>query len=100
MKDQELERRIRTAMEHAAPDRLDSILSSCDEQKGEYTNMTTLSNFSNTTPPPGRGKIRSGKAQRMAPLCGHRGSAGSVCRHRELFHGSAGSCGGFHHPAG
>ncbi|MCC8090192.1 MAG: PepSY domain-containing protein, partial [Oscillospiraceae bacterium] len=52
MKDQELERRIRTAMEHAAPDRLDSILSSCDEQKGEYTNMTTLSNFSNTTPRP------------------------------------------------
>lgn len=30
----DLEQKIRTAVEHAAPDQLDSILSSCDEQKG------------------------------------------------------------------
>ena len=32
MTDHELEQRIRTAVEHAAPDRLDKILSSCDQQ--------------------------------------------------------------------
>lgn len=35
----DLEQKIRTAVEHAAPDQLDSILSSCDEQKGAI-NMT------------------------------------------------------------
>lgn len=33
MKKQLLEQRLRTAVEHAAPDRLDTILSSCDEPK-------------------------------------------------------------------
>lgn len=34
MTNTDLEQKIRTAVEHAAPDQLDSILSSCDEQKG------------------------------------------------------------------
>ncbi|MCD8381015.1 MAG: PepSY domain-containing protein [Lachnospiraceae bacterium] len=41
MNNQELKQRIRTAAEHAAPDQLDKILSSCDEQKGEIIQMTT-----------------------------------------------------------
>ncbi|MCD7750799.1 MAG: PepSY domain-containing protein, partial [Lachnospiraceae bacterium] len=41
MNNQELTQRIRTAAEHAAPDQLDKILSSCDEQKGEIVQMTT-----------------------------------------------------------
>ncbi|MCD8230310.1 MAG: PepSY domain-containing protein [Clostridiales bacterium] len=40
MKDHELMQKIRTATEHAAPDQLDSILSSCHEQKGEIVTMT------------------------------------------------------------
>lgn len=39
MTNTDLEQKIRTAVEHAAPDQLDSILSSCDEQKGAI-NMT------------------------------------------------------------
>lgn len=34
MTNTDLEQKIRIAVEHAAPDQLDSILSSCDEQKG------------------------------------------------------------------
>lgn len=34
------EQQIRTAMEHAAPDVLEQILSSCDTQKGEIVTMT------------------------------------------------------------
>ncbi len=41
MNNQELTQRIRMAAEHAAPDQLDKILSSCDEQKGEIIQMTT-----------------------------------------------------------
>ncbi len=37
MRDHEMERYIRTAVEHAAPDKLDSILSSCDEIKSTST---------------------------------------------------------------
>lgn len=33
MTNREIEQRIRTALEHAAPDRLDRILSSCDQEK-------------------------------------------------------------------
>ncbi len=44
MNNQELTQRIRTAAEHAAPDQLDKILSSCDEQKGEIVQMTTYKN--------------------------------------------------------
>lgn len=36
----ETEQRIRTAMEHATPDVLDHIISSCDTQKGEISIMT------------------------------------------------------------
>lgn len=39
MTDHELERRIRTAVEHATPDRLDCILSSCDQQN-HITNVS------------------------------------------------------------
>lgn len=35
MTDHELEHKIRTALEHAAPDQLDSILSSCDELQND-----------------------------------------------------------------
>ncbi len=40
MTDQELERRLQEAMEHAAPDVLEQILSSCDQQKGPVISMT------------------------------------------------------------
>jgi len=36
----ELEKRLQTAMDHAAPDALDQILSSCDTQKGAVISMT------------------------------------------------------------
>ena len=39
MRDQELEQRLRAAIEHAAPDPLDRILSSCDAQKGVIVPM-------------------------------------------------------------
>ena len=39
MRDQDLEQRLRTAVEHAAPDPLDRILSSCDTQKGTVIPM-------------------------------------------------------------
>ncbi len=41
MTDRELEGRVRSAMEHAAPDKLDAILSFCDEQKGTVIPMTS-----------------------------------------------------------
>nr|WP_326186206.1 PepSY domain-containing protein [uncultured Oscillibacter sp.] len=40
MRDQELERRLRTAVEHAAPDPLERILASCGTQKGTVIPMT------------------------------------------------------------
>ena len=40
MTDQELERRLCAAVEHAAPDQLQSILSSCGERKGTVIPMT------------------------------------------------------------
>lgn len=40
MKDHELEQRIRAAVEHAAPHQLDSILSSCDQQRGDVIHMS------------------------------------------------------------
>ena len=40
MTDQELERRLRDAVDHAAPDQLQSILSSCGERKGTVIPMT------------------------------------------------------------
>lgn len=40
MTDHELEGRIRTAMEHAAPDKLEHILSSCGTQKGTVISMS------------------------------------------------------------
>lgn len=40
MRDQELEQRLRTAMEHAAPDPLERILASCGTQKGTVIPMT------------------------------------------------------------
>lgn len=40
MRDQDLEQRLRTAVEHAAPDPLERILSSCNTQKGTVTPMT------------------------------------------------------------
>lgn len=40
-KQEELEERIRVAMDHAAPNVLDRILSSCEEQKGNVIPMTT-----------------------------------------------------------
>lgn len=39
MRDQELEQRLRTAVEHAAPDPLDRILASCGTQKGTVIPM-------------------------------------------------------------
>lgn len=41
MRDQDLEQRLRTAAEHAAPDPLDRILSSCGTQKGTVIPMNT-----------------------------------------------------------
>lgn len=41
MRDQELEQRLRTAVEHAAPDPLERILASCGTQKGTVIPMTT-----------------------------------------------------------
>lgn len=41
MRNKELERRLRTAAEHAAPDVLDRVLSSCAGQKGSVTVMET-----------------------------------------------------------
>lgn len=40
MRDQELEQRLRTAAEHAAPDPLERILASCGTQKGTVIYMT------------------------------------------------------------
>ena len=40
MRDQELEQRLRTAVEHAAPDPLERILASCGAQKGTVIPMT------------------------------------------------------------
>ena len=40
-KQEELEERIRVAIDHAAPNVLDRILSSCEEQKGNVIPMTT-----------------------------------------------------------
>lgn len=40
MRDQDLEQRLRTAVEHAAPDPLERILASCDTQKGTVIPMT------------------------------------------------------------
>lgn len=40
MRESHMEQRLRTAMEHAAPDQLDRILSSCNEQKGTVIHMT------------------------------------------------------------
>ena len=40
MNDQNLEQRIRDAVEHATPDKLQQILSSCDQQKGPVITMT------------------------------------------------------------
>lgn len=40
MRDQELEQRLRTAVEHAAPDPLERILASCGTQKGTVIPMT------------------------------------------------------------
>lgn len=40
MRDQDLEHRLRTAVEHAAPDPLERILSSCGTQKGTVIPMT------------------------------------------------------------
>lgn len=53
MRDQDLEQRLRTAAEHAAPDPLDRILSSCDTQKGTVIPMK---------------KTPSKKKKRWAPL--------------------------------
>ena len=53
MRNQDLERRLRTAAEHTAPDPLDRILSSCDAQKG------TVIPMKNTSPK---------KKKRWAPL--------------------------------
>ena len=56
MTNNDLEQKIRTAVEHAAPDHLDSILSSCDEQKGviDMTNNNVNPNRTNN-----HGKSRS-----------------------------------------
>ena len=40
IREQEIELRLRTAMDHAAPDPLDRILASCTEQKGTVIPMT------------------------------------------------------------
>lgn len=40
IREQEIEQRLRTAMEHAAPDPWDRILASCEEQKGTVIPMT------------------------------------------------------------
>ncbi len=40
IREQEIEQRLRTAMDHAAPDPLDRILASCTEQKGTVISMT------------------------------------------------------------
>lgn len=40
IREQEIEQRLRTAMDHAAPDPLDRILASCTEQKGTVIPMT------------------------------------------------------------
>ncbi|MGN0294237.1 MAG: PepSY domain-containing protein [Lachnospiraceae bacterium] len=45
----DLEQKIRTAVEHAAPDQLDSILSSCDEQKGVIDMTNTMTNNNEKT---------------------------------------------------
>ena len=39
IQEQELEQRLRTAMDHAAPDTLDRILASCEAQKGNVIHM-------------------------------------------------------------
>ncbi|MDD7388329.1 MAG: PepSY domain-containing protein [Lachnospiraceae bacterium] len=43
MTNTDLEQKIKTAVEHAAPNQLESILSSCDEQKGEINMTNTTS---------------------------------------------------------
>ncbi len=47
MTDQELERRLQQAMEHAAPDKLNEILSACAQQKGTGITMTTTKKHRN-----------------------------------------------------
>ena len=41
MREQELEQRLRTAADHAAPEPLERILSSCGTQKGTVIPMNT-----------------------------------------------------------
>ena len=45
MKEQELNRRLAAALEHAAPDDLNEILSRCEEQKGTVIPMTNQKHF-------------------------------------------------------
>ena len=40
MTDKELERRLRDALEHAAPDHLEGVLSRCEARKGNVIPMT------------------------------------------------------------
>ena len=40
MTDQELEQRLRTALEHAAPDHLEALLSRCELRRGNVIPMT------------------------------------------------------------
>ena len=40
MKEQELNRRLAQAVEHAAPNELESVLSRCEERKGTVIYMT------------------------------------------------------------
>ena len=40
MTDQELEQRLRTALEHAAPDHLEALLSRCEPRRGNVIPMT------------------------------------------------------------
>ena len=44
MTDRELERRLRDALDHAAPDDLEGLLSRCGDQKGTVIPMTTQNN--------------------------------------------------------
>lgn len=47
MRDEQLEKRIADAVQHAAPDVLDRILSSYDEQKGNVISMSEIVNTNN-----------------------------------------------------
>lgn len=44
MKKREIEQKIRTAADHAAPHQLDAILSACEAQKGTVIDMTEYRN--------------------------------------------------------